>query len=90
MAKKFGNLDKVEHLGGLDSLTGISTIEHSFPTESKDKTYIVKTFNIDEADFMYIKKYVKHRRINGDTEYTQKEALGKAIGLLRKNNPQVK
>ncbi len=90
MAKKFGNLDKMEHLGGLDSLTGVSTLETMYKGENKDKTYIVKTFNIDEADFLYIKKYVKHRRMNGDTEYTQKEALGEAIGLLRQNNPKVK
>jgi len=93
MAKKsFGNLDKVEHIGGgLSSLTNPSSRsqEHEYNEKIKDKTYIVKTFNIEEDDFLYIKKYVKHRRMNGDTDYTQKEALGEAIKLLRQNTPKL-
>jgi hypothetical protein len=87
MAKKFGNLDKTDNMGGLSTLIQDSTKEKSRDTSNKD--YIIKTFTIIEADFNYIKKYVKYRRMNGDTEFTQKEALGEAIKLLRGNTPDI-
>jgi hypothetical protein len=87
MGKKFDNLGKTENMGGLSTLIQDSTKEK--PTPTADKDYIIKTFTIAEADFNYIKKYVKYRRMNGDTEFTQKEALGEAIKLLRGNTPDI-
>jgi hypothetical protein len=91
MAKKFENLGKVENMGGLSSLITDSSKPVSLAHNNEPiKTYTVKTFNITPDDFTYIKKYVKYRRMQGDTEFTQKEALEEAIGLLRKNTPDLK
>lgn len=89
MAKKtFGNLNQVENMGGLNNLIN-DPARLAKEASLKERTFIVKTFNIAEDDFAYIKKYVKQRRMSGDTDYTQKEALGEAIGLLRKNTPNL-
>ncbi|NJK95885.1 MAG: hypothetical protein HC905_14120 [Bacteroidales bacterium] len=54
-----------------------------------EKTYLVKTLNIAEDDFKFIKKYVRYRRMGGDTEFTQKEALEEAISMLKDKYPEV-
>jgi hypothetical protein len=50
---------------------------------------LVKTLNIEEDDFKFIKKYVRYRRMGGDTEFTQKEALEEALSLLKDKYPDV-
>lgn len=89
--KTFGNLGQVDNIGGLSNLIA-DTSGPSRPVRHEDKPvmnpYIIKTFNIAEEDFLYIKKYVKYRRMQGDTDFTQKEALGEAIKLLRQNTPE--
>lgn len=90
--KTFGNLGQVDNIGGLSNLIA-DTSGPSRPFRHEDKPvmnpYIIKTFNIAEEDFLYIKKYVKYRRMQGDTDFTQKEALGEAIKLLRQNTPEI-
>jgi hypothetical protein len=90
--KTFGNLGQVDNIGGLSNLIA-DTSGPSRPVRHEDKPvmnpYIIKTFNIAEEDFLYIKKYVKYRRMQGDTDFTQKEALGEAIKLLRQNTPDL-
>jgi hypothetical protein len=90
--KTFGNLGQVDNIGGLSNLIA-DTSSSIKKVRQEDKPvsnpYIIKTFNIAEDDFLYIKKYVKFRRMQGDTDYTQKEALGEAIRLLKLNTPDL-
>jgi hypothetical protein len=91
MAKKsFGNLGKVENMGGgLSNLITDTSKKEQKSSVKTEKTYLVKTLNIEEDDFKFIKKYVRYRRMGGDTEFTQKEALEEALSLLKDKYPDV-
>ena len=51
------------------------------------KDYKVHSFCIDWNDFDYLNDFVAHMRMSGNTKFTQKDALGAAIGLLKRKYP---
>jgi hypothetical protein len=93
--KKFNNLSKnTEQLqSGLSSLLGVSksSEKQSEITQSLEKKvkYIRHTVLFDPQDLEFIKDFVYYKRINGEVEYTQKEALEEAIKLLREAHKDV-
>jgi hypothetical protein len=90
MGKKFGNLKTGEEnlKSGLSNIFPQNKINSpSAEAQKKETTFARATFLIDPQDLKYIKDFVKYKRKNGLTNYTQKETLGEALELLRKKYP---
>lgn len=79
-------------LGNLTNRSDSEKTEETIKTESikkLGKDYVVKTFNVLKEDFDFIQKYVKFKRMQGETEFTQKETINDALNLLRKKHPEL-
>ena len=94
MAKKFDNISGNNLRIGADGLTGL----FSSNVSAKDETPSVtaareavanttrQTFVILAEDLQFIKDIVRARRMEGETEFTQKEALHHIIEFYRNNH----
>jgi len=80
-----------KQLGGLfqksntDNKNNTSNIGN---TEQKDKD-IRQTFVLSAQTLDKLKDYVHYRRLQGDTNFTQKQALNEALEALFKNVPNL-
>lgn len=87
MAKKEIGKMQNKHLGGgLSSLInpdkGNEQIAKEQNKQDEENKILVKTFNISEQDFEYIKKYALYRSFILGEKFTQKDVLNEAIALL--------
>jgi hypothetical protein len=93
MAKKnFPNLGSNENLSrGVDSLV-TNTFQESKKEVTKTeeiKIFSNKTFVVLDRDHEYLKKFVRIRAVETDSDFSQKDALIEAINLLREKYPHI-
>jgi hypothetical protein len=92
MGKSFKTFIKPESQKDILDLTieekehNITSVTSITPSNKLKNGDLRRTFIITVSNFEGLKKYVHSRRINGDTEYTQKNALSDALELLFKSN----
>lgn len=86
MAKKEIGKMQNKHLGGLSSLInpdqGNEQMAKERNKQNEENKILVKTFNISEQDYEYIKKYALYRSFILGEKFTQKDVLNEAISLL--------
>lgn len=58
-------------------------------TSNTGNTDIRQTFVLSPQDLEKLKDYVHYRRLQGETEFSQKRALNEALGLLFKTVPDL-
>lgn len=90
MAKKFDNISNNNIRIGGTGLTGLFTssatakeIEVPPSVRSVESSTTRQTFVILVEDLQFIKDLVRTRRMEGETEFTQKEALHQIIEFYR-------
>jgi hypothetical protein len=92
MAKKFDNISTNNVRIGTNGLSGLfssSTVPQAPPSVLPVKEVMNttrQTFVILTEDLQYIKDVVRARRMEGETEFTQKEALHHIIEFYRTNH----
>lgn len=94
MAKKFDNISGNNLRIGADGLTGLFSSNVSAKEETPSVTTVREavanttrqTFVILAEDLQFIKDIVRARRMEGETEFTQKEALHHIIEFYRNNH----
>ena len=95
MAKKFDNISSNNVRIGANGLNGLFASTASNPTtlremdpsvETPVATTTRQTFVILAEDLQFIKNIVRTKRMEGDTEFTQKEALHHIIEFYRSNH----
>jgi hypothetical protein len=100
MAKKFENISNNNVRIGANGLNGLfsSTTTPTTPTtplpaaqadpsvETPVSTTTRQTFVILAEDLQFIKSIVRTKRMEGDIEFTQKEALHHIIDFYRENH----
>jgi hypothetical protein len=52
--------------------------------------YKVASFNVSKENLSFLANFVKFKRMQGETEFTQREALEEAFQLLRQKYPKIK
>lgn len=101
MAKKFDNISNNNVRIGANGLNGLFTSTAATPpvtaqnpttlremdpsVETPVSTTTRQTFVILAEDLQFIKNIVRTKRMEGDTEFTQKEALHHIIEFYRAN-----
>lgn len=91
MAKKFDNISNNNVRIGANGLNGLFTSntvpkEDTPSVESPISATTRQTFVILAEDLQFIKNIVRTRRMEGEIEFTQKEALHHIIEFYRNNN----
>lgn len=101
MAKKFENISNNNVRIGANGLNGLfssTTTPTAMPTETPTaktedpsvetpvSTTTRQTFVILAEDLQYIKSVVRTKRMEGDIEFTQREALHHIIDFYRENH----
>lgn len=92
MAKKFDNISNNNVRIGGTGLTGLFTSnapakEEAPSVRSAVPTTTRQTFVILSEDLQFIKDIVRKRRMEGEIEFTQKEALHHIIEFYREAHP---
>ncbi len=96
MAKKFDNISNNNVRIGANGLNGLfsstaavkeETPSVETPVSSPVLNTTRQTFVILAEDLQFIKNVVRTKRMEGDIEFTQKEALHHIIDFYRNNNP---
>lgn len=94
MAKKnFANLGSNENLSrGVDSLVKNTVQESNEEVKKVEeiKRFSNKTFVVLDKDHEYLKKFVRVRAVETNSDYSQKDALSEAINLLREKYQHIK
>ena len=94
MAKKFDNISNNNVRIGANGLNGLFSSTAAAPTpretdpsvETPISTTTRQTFVILAEDLQFIKNIVRTKRMEGDTEFTQKEALHHIIEFYREKH----
>lgn len=98
MAKKFDNISNNNVRIGANGLNGLFTsttnttptptakVEEDPSVQSTVLTTTRQTFVILAEDLQFIKSIVRTKRMEGDIEFTQKEALHHIIDFYRENH----